>query len=98
MRIATRGLETSLRDGTDPGIGEGARVCMEHALRDAGINPPGGLHVALDLAAAVALARRISRPGAVVMLSPGAPSFPHFKNFEDRGNQFEMYAGIEKDV
>ncbi len=27
----------------------------------------------------------------IVLLSPSAPSYPHFKNFEDRGDQFKAY-------
>jgi UDP-N-acetylmuramoylalanine--D-glutamate ligase len=65
------------------------------SLRDAGISPPAGLHVALDLAAAVALARKISLPGAVVMLSPGAPSFLRFRDYRDRGRQFAGWCGFE---
>ena len=43
---------------------------------------------ATDIESAVRQARSISRPGSAVLLSPGAPSFPHFKDFEDRGHQF----------
>ncbi len=41
-----------------------------------------------DMATAVGLAQSASRSGSVVLMSPGAPSFPHFRDFEDRGNQF----------
>jgi len=64
-------------------------------LRDAGICPPGGLHLAQDLGAAVALAREISPPGAVVLLSPGAPSFPRFRDYRDRGLQFAGWCGLD---
>jgi len=64
-------------------------------LRSAGISPPGGLHLAPDLAAAVALAREISSPGAVVLLSPGAPSFPRFRDYRDRGRQFAGWCGFD---
>jgi UDP-N-acetylmuramoylalanine--D-glutamate ligase len=65
------------------------------ALRDAGIEPAGGLHEGRDLAAAVELARRLTPQGAVVLLSPGAPSFPHFRDFRDRGRQFAALCGFE---
>jgi UDP-N-acetylmuramoylalanine-D-glutamate ligase len=28
-------------------------------------------------------------------LSPGAPSFPHFRDFRDRGRQFAALCGFE---
>ena len=41
-----------------------------------------------SLSEAVALARQKSRPGDVVLFSPGTSSFDMFKNYEDRGDQF----------
>ena len=67
------------------------------ALRAAGIEPGGGLHESPDLAAAVELARRITPRGALVLLSPGAPSFPHFRDFRDRGCRFAALCGFELD-
>jgi len=64
-------------------------------LRDAGISPPAGLHETPDLAAAVALARKLSPPGAVVLMSPGAPSFPRFRDYRDRGRQFAGCCGFD---
>jgi UDP-N-acetylmuramoylalanine--D-glutamate ligase len=37
---------------------------------------------------AVLLAAGITSPGGVVLLSPGAASFGHFKDYADRGQQF----------
>ena len=34
---------------------------------------------------------RVSTDAPIVLLSPSAPSYPHFKNFEDRGEQFGVY-------
>jgi UDP-N-acetylmuramoylalanine--D-glutamate ligase len=43
---------------------------------------------ASDLRAAVSDARRVGRPGAVVLLSPAAPSYDNYRNFEERGELF----------
>ena len=41
-----------------------------------------------DLAAAVRLARKLTAPGGVVLLSPAAPSYGRFRNFEHRSEAF----------
>ena len=35
------------------------------------------------------LAKRVAKPGEVVLFSPASASFDMFKNFADRGNQFK---------
>jgi UDP-N-acetylmuramoylalanine--D-glutamate ligase len=65
-------------------------------LRKADIEPEGGVHEVSQLADAVELAQTLVPEKGCILLSPGAPSFPHFRNFEERGNQFKKYAGIEK--
>lgn len=67
------------------------------ALRDAGIRPAGGLHECAGLADAAALAAELAPPGGVVLLSPGAPSFPHFRDYRDRGRRFAALCGFELD-
>jgi UDP-N-acetylmuramoylalanine--D-glutamate ligase len=64
-------------------------------LRAANIHPAGGLHECRDLPAAVALAQQMTPEGALVLLSPGAPSFPHFRDYRDRGRQFATLCGFE---
>jgi len=51
---------------------------------------PGGPHVevAYDLPTAVACAARQASPGDVIVLSPGAPSYGQFVNYEHRGREF----------
>ncbi|MDQ7904311.1 UDP-N-acetylmuramoyl-L-alanine--D-glutamate ligase [Phytohabitans sp. ZYX-F-186] len=41
-----------------------------------------------DLVAAVRLARELTPPGGAVLLSPAAPSYGHFRNFEHRSEVF----------
>ncbi len=55
------------------------------AARTAGVE---GALLADDLAHAVALARELTRAG-VVLLSPAAPSYDHYRDFEARGDAFE---------
>jgi len=71
---------------------------ISDCLHRAGVKPPGGLHSASGLKSAVALAKTLVPENGCVLLSPGAPSFPHFRDFEDRGDQFAAYAGIENTV
>ncbi|HEY4809453.1 MAG TPA: UDP-N-acetylmuramoyl-L-alanine--D-glutamate ligase [Solirubrobacteraceae bacterium] len=63
----------------------GARLTA--GARDAGL-PAGQTIDAPDLRAAVAAAHRAGRPGAVVLLSPAAPSYDHYRDFEARGELF----------
>lgn len=64
------------------------------ALENAGVEPELGIFTAKNLEQAVYRAREIAPSGAVVLLSPGAPSFPHFRDYEDRGAQFAKLCGF----
>lgn len=57
-------------------------------LEEGGVRPPGGFHQASDMSAAVRAALNLTPPDGVVLLSPGAPSFPHFQDYADRGRAF----------
>ncbi|HEX9079754.1 MAG TPA: UDP-N-acetylmuramoyl-L-alanine--D-glutamate ligase [Desulfuromonadaceae bacterium] len=48
--------------------------------------------VAASLEEAVELARRLTRPGGVVLFSPACSSFDMFRNYEERGDRFAALA------
>ena len=55
-------------------------------------NPDLQLMHASDLRSAVELARSSMNRGGVVLFSPAAPSFDHFKNWAERSAAFAKYA------
>jgi len=64
----------------------GPAICK--LVSDAGGVQAGRVSNVGNMAEAVAAAQALSRPGGVVLLSPGAPSFPRFRDFEQRGETF----------
>jgi UDP-N-acetylmuramoyl-L-alanine---L-glutamate ligase len=86
------GLGRALADGGASVIGvpsTGPRLLA--AARAAGV-PSARAIEATDMEVAVALARTLERPGAVILLSPGAPSFDNYRDFEQRGERFRALA------
>ena len=67
-----------------------ARACWPRP-RDAG-TPSARAIEAPDLREAVARARELARPGSVVLLSPAAPSYDNYRDFEERGERFRALA------
>jgi UDP-N-acetylmuramoylalanine--D-glutamate ligase len=63
-------------------------------LRAKGVRPEGGVHSVADLTEAVGLAEQLVPLNGCILLSPGAPSFPHFRDFEARGEYFKKLAGF----
>ena len=61
------------------------------AARDAGV-PREMAMPASDLADAVRRARAAATDGSVVLLSPAAPSYDNYVNFEERGDRFSELA------
>lgn len=58
------------------------------ALIGAKVIDPSRVQAVSDMTAAVRAAVDLSSPGGTVVLSPGAPSFPRFRDFEQRGEEF----------
>jgi len=56
------------------------------------------LHQAVDLAAAVALARAALGDDGVLLLSPGAPSFGAYRDYVERGRHFAALGGFDPDA
>jgi UDP-N-acetylmuramoylalanine--D-glutamate ligase len=63
----------------------GARLVQ--AARNAGLSAPRAVQ-AQDMPDAVRLARTLARPGSAVLLSPAAPSYNAYRDFEERGAHF----------
>lgn len=60
---------------------------LVEAAQDGGV-PAERAFLADDLPSAVAGARALAGPGSAVLLSPAAPSYDSYLNFEERGNHF----------
>ena len=61
------------------------------AARSAGL-PTSSAREASGLEEAVALAASLATPGTVVLLSPAAPSYDNYRDFEERGERFAALA------
>jgi len=68
-------------------IGEAADVIYEDLKHVAGVEI---VHCG-DLRTAVSCSKKLSKPGDIVLLSPGCASFDQFVDFEDRGRKFKEF-------
>ena len=55
----------------------------------------GNRYLVETLEDAVALAKKVTSPGKACVMSPAAPSYGVFKNFEERGEKFKEYVMTE---
>ena len=89
-------LEEYLHERTDVKVvfmyATGHRI-HEEMMRK-GLNREG-LYEVNDLSQAVQKAKELCQPEHTVLLSPAASSYDHFKNFEERGMEFERMAFSE---
>jgi len=77
-------------------LGEsGARI---YALTRAALSRRGGsagtVHLVRSMEDAVLYATRVTPPGGVVLLSPAAPSYGHYRDYIERGHDFAANAGL----
>lgn len=78
-------------------------VCRgENGARIAGVlraeRPDLHIEVIGSLEQAVSASIAAAGPGGVVLLSPGAPSFPEFRDYAERGRRFAQVAGFACDA
>ncbi len=55
------------------------------------LTPRENYYPVADLEAAVAVAKKVTETGKACVMSPAAPSYGVFKNFEERGERFKEY-------
>jgi len=70
---------------------------IEQAIREGAPGRVRHFESVESLDAAVAAARGMAGDGEVVLLSPGAPSFNAFKDFEARGDHFRALVAAKRD-
>lgn len=73
----------------------GAKIADK--LRGLVANQTIALHECTDLLDAVPLAQGLLQGRGVVLMSPGAPSFPRYQNYIERGRHFAQLAGFPQD-
>ena len=77
-------------------LGDSGRRLYDHVRS---VSKPAGclpfpIHLAGSMEDAVSYATRVTPPGGVVLLSPAAPSYGHYRNYIERGRDFAARAGL----
>ncbi len=67
---------------------------VSKVLQQLGLSCHAGHYEVQSLAEAVTLAGRLAKDGDTILMSPGAPSFPRFVDFQHRGLEFARLAGF----
>jgi UDP-N-acetylmuramoylalanine--D-glutamate ligase len=67
---------------------------IAEVMEASGLDPAGGIQCASSLESAMRTVSGLVKAGDTVLLSPGAPSFPRFRDYEDRGRHFAKFAGF----
>jgi UDP-N-acetylmuramoylalanine--D-glutamate ligase len=81
---------------TMPDTGQKLAHEIRDAIRRKQPSRMPALYEARDLTEAVYIAQSVTPVGGVILLSPAAPSYGKFKNYEERGEMFADAAGIAR--
>jgi UDP-N-acetylmuramoyl-L-alanine---L-glutamate ligase len=74
--------------------GERIDAGLRAAIEGASAATAPTAYLAQSMTDAVDYARRVTRPGGVVLLSPAAPSYGYYRDFAERGRDFAAKAGF----
>jgi UDP-N-acetylmuramoylalanine--D-glutamate ligase len=68
---------------------------IHEKLRQAGLNGRFAVEEAGELEDAIRIGRQLLENNGLILLSPGAPSFPRYKDYAERGRHFATLAGFD---
>ena len=68
---------------------------IHEKLRQAGINNRFAVEEAGEMEDAIRIGRQLLENNGLILLSPGAPSFPRYKDYAERGRHFAKVAGFD---
>jgi UDP-N-acetylmuramoylalanine--D-glutamate ligase len=68
---------------------------IHERLKQIGINNRFAVEEASEMDDAIRVARELLENNGVILLSPGAPSFPRYKDYAERGRHFAKVAGFD---
>jgi UDP-N-acetylmuramoylalanine--D-glutamate ligase len=68
---------------------------IHEKLKQIGINNRFAVEEAAEMEEAIRLGRQLLENNGLILLSPGAPSFPRYKDYAERGRHFAKVAGFD---